>query len=496
MSQLESVAGQPATTIDLPNFGAMGQGVDVLFLDLQDPGAAQRQSLFAYQDDAVTPDKQYRYPSQMEFTPRWATTLSATSSIIQSAFDMSQMIRMSMSLGGQFEKFAFTASTAYKYATATTAKFATVISEAAAVVTLWQLSLIPSKPHPFATQFHTDVGDLATSGDPSAYQAFITTYGTHYLTSASFGGRSYQRFNATTANMATLVSEQISVSAQASVGLELSFKQGTKQKDYETFLAKVSAGQLSWAGGQPSTNWNTWVASVQGAPLIVASSLSPIHALFTTANFPDVHDIAHIKAQMQQAVESYLQQAGVDPAEGQLSYQLIQTDPPLPVTVGFSPLLKPNQRLAAKPSKGEGHNTYAVTIDATPPAVIGLEPIDPSGNQSTAPCPSGAPVALAPAVQPKQETLDLWVLQQWGSGQVNLGAFEPAEVPAPTAATWQIVSPFGLPRTGGPLFDGAVVQVQNHQSGDLISANGDQPGISSDASSPSTYWVLHVIPAQ
>jgi hypothetical protein len=35
MSQLESVAGvQSATTTDLPNFGAMGQGVYVLFLDL------------------------------------------------------------------------------------------------------------------------------------------------------------------------------------------------------------------------------------------------------------------------------------------------------------------------------------------------------------------------------------------------------------------------------------------------------------------------------
>jgi MAC/Perforin domain len=499
MSELESVAGvSGATAHDLPNFGAMGQGVDVLLLDLQDPGFAQKGALFVYQDDAVTPDNQYRYPSQMTFTARWATTLSATASIMQSAFDMSQMIRTSMSVDGQSEKFAFSASAAYTYAATTTAKFTTVITEAAAVATLWELTLIPNQSHPFAKHFHDDVGNLSPSGDPSAYQTFIKTYGTHYFTSASFGGRSYQRFTATTANMATLVSQGISVSAQASLGLELSFKQGTKQKDYEEFLEKVSVGQLRWLGGRASTDWNTWVASVQGKPMVVASSLSPIYELFTPANFSQVAvaDLAQIKAQMQQAVESYLQQRGVDPVDGQLSYGPIQTDPPLPVTVGFSPLLTPGRRLAAKPTKGEGHDTYAVTIDSTPPAVIGLEPIDPSGNQSTVPCPSGAPVALAPAVQPMQETVELWVLQQWGSGQVNLGAYEPAEVPAPAAATWQILSPFGVPPTGGPLFDGAVVQIQNHQSEDLVSANGNQPGISSDAFSPSTYWVLHVTPAQ
>lgn len=499
MSQLESVAAlQPTTAVDLPNFAPMGKGVDVLFLDLQDPGVAERQVVFAYQDDATSTDKQYKYPSQMTFTPRWATTLTATSSVIQSAYDMRQMISTSMSLGGQFEEFAFTASAAYKYATATTGKFATVINEAAAVATLWQVSLIPTTPHPFADQFVKDVKKLATSVDMSACQAFITSYGTHYFTKAAFGGRSYQRFNAKSANMATLVTDQISVSAQASFGLGLSFNQGTKHKGsaYDTFLANVTAGQLSWTGGQPSTDWNAWVASVKSAPVVVASSLSPIHELFTAANFSQIGNITQIKSCMQRAVESYLPQAGVDPTEGQLSYQTIATDPPLPVTVGFSPLLQPAERLSAKPSKGEGDNNYAVKIDQTPPAVIGLEPIDPSGYQSTAPCPGGAPVALAPAVQPEQETLDLWVLQQWGTDQVNLGAYEAGEVPAPPAATWQLLVPFSSQPSGAPLFDGAVVQLQNHESQNLISADGGQPGITNDTYSVATYWVLHVIPAE
>jgi hypothetical protein len=235
---------------------------------------------------------------------------------------------------------------------------------------------------------------------------------------------------------------------------------------------------------------------VKGAPVVVASSLSPIHELFTASNFSQVTNIAQIKASMQQAVESYLSQAGVDPTQGQLSYQIIETDPPLPVTVGFSPLLQPAERLSAKPSKGEGNNNYAVKIDQTPPSVIGLEPIDPSGNQSTGPCPAGAPVALAPAVQPEQETLDLWVLQQWGTDQVNLGAYQPGEMPAPAAATWQILTPFSSQPTGAPLFDGTVVQLQNQQSQNLISANGGQPGITIDTYSLATYWVLHVIPAE
>lgn len=488
MSQATAVAG-PRASNPLPNLGAMGKGVDVLFVDLQDPGIAERQAVFAYK--ATQPAKEGMYPKQMSFTERNVTTFDAAASVIQSAYDMRNAIATHVSVGGKFQKFAFTASAGYKDALKITTTFSDVLTEASSLVTLWQLTVNPGTSLPLDPSFLKAVTHLPpTQPDSQAYPDFIAQFGTHYYTQATFGGRTFQRFTANDVSMATLVSQNVSATVEAGIALRgnVGFTVDTKNAAYKQFAALTQAQTLTWVGGHVTKDWTSWVPTVSDEPLVVSSSLLPIHQLFTTTNFPGVPGLDATKTNMQAAVDTYVTQYGTDPTAGQVCYRPFDAHP-TGMVIRLTPLT--NQSVGLSPRSDmvvdKTKQIYKVQLDPLPGA--GLELINPTNASDTSPCQTGDRFELAPENQPAQRIpSELWLVNQADAGvNLSMRGLIPSGI-------WKMISPFN-PRLGEPVFDSDVVQLQNFLTNRFLAianSGATVPSMSSDGTDPRTCWLVRV----
>ncbi len=479
-----STATAPAP---LANLGALDLGIDILMFDLADPGAAARQAVFAYRADAVAPDGKYRYPSQTTFSALDDTDFSALTATIQSAYDMQKSIGVGVSGGGEVDGVQFSGSASYHYAKETTGAFETILFEAASTVRLWRLALNEGATPPLSPAFAKAVADLppasAGRGDP-AYSAFIRAFGTHYAAQATFGGRSYQHSTSSTAQTSTLVQQGIDVSAQAGVALtaNVGLSTNTSTSQYKAFSQAVTMEQVQWAGGVASSNWDAWVRSIAGAPVIVGAAFAPLATLLTAANFPQLPAIAQLQANLTAAVAAYLAANGENPAAGAIHhgpyhYGPVASEPYLV----FSPLGKESVRLVAK---GPSHNTVSIAIASPEPGktASGFMPICPWDPQSTAPVQTGGGVGLAMAIAPLHGLVFLQAVGGKVDGVMMVNV-EPA-------GAWAFVNPLA-PGEGAPVFPGSVVQLKNTASGQYLQAAKDsRPAMTSNALDATTYWVV------
>jgi hypothetical protein len=466
----------------------MNNGIDILLLDLQDPGAAEKSAVFAYQCDATSTDKQHAYPKQMTFSERHVSSFDAAYTLIESGYDMRNSISTKMTVGADAAQAAFSASAAVKYGQELAGQAEFVANEASAQVLLWQLTLNAGVTLPFAPPFVSSVSALPSTPG-TAYQSFIDTYGTHYYSQATYGGRTFQRFLANHADMMSLLTQKVSVSAGAGIalGANLGVSVNTKSTDYQRVQTLTKAQQLTFVGDSPNLkSWTTWAASVSDEPVVVIGALAPIYSLLTSANFPKLN-IAPISANMQAAVQVYLAQNAVDPTAGAFHYRVFEPHPASGVLVGLAPLTRAGSQLKAT-QKSEGGDTFAVKVD--PPPVPGLELLNPTKLVDTSTCPTGGQVVLAAETSLADQPV--LVINQNDVNQVNLAELS---YPPQSSAIWRISDPFKPGLVGAPIFPGAVVQLQNLQSSGFLSINptsSDQPAIHSDPLDPLTCWTLLV----
>jgi hypothetical protein len=476
MSRIES---DTSVAPPVPDLGAMNNGVDVLALDLANPAQAERQAIFAYVADTPTTDQKYSIPSQMTFVELDATALNALTAVIQSAYDMQKTISASMSVSGELEEFTFSGSGSYTSAETTTDNFKTVLSESSSVVQLWKLIVKEGTDPPLSDDFTSAVANLPEAYDPSTYTQytqFIKTYGTHYFSECTFGGRTYQHFTADTKIVTSLVTQGISVSEEAGIALLANFGEtaGTSTSNYTAFMTSVSPEQVQWVGGTASQHWDTWVASVRDDPVVVASSLVPIYEL---PNLP-----AAIQSNMQTAFGDHMR-SGADSTSGRLCYRA-WTSAREGVVVSFSPMRDPSIQLAATDEWENG--VWAVKIN--PPTQSGPGPfelINPANSADTSPYAiGGEAVFVAPEAE---DPITPTYVQQDGN-QINLTHVEPYQ----PVGIWHIVNPLNPDSSGDPLFPGATVQLKNSSTGEFLGANqsGNQPAVNSDELDPLTYWFV------
>jgi hypothetical protein len=479
---------QAASPTPLANIGAMDLGTNVLTIDLTPTGQSSLAAIFAYTNDAVTPDTRYCYPRQMTLTEVNNTALSVLSATIQSAYDMQRSIGGAISGSGDFEGFNFSGSASYQYSETVTHNFETVVYESSSMVQLWQLSVNANERLPLSAAFVKQISALPPTytGNEAAYAAVVASFGTHYVSAATFGGRTYQQTTTSSESSSKLVQQGFDASAQAGVAMlaSLGMSANTHTAAYEAFSETASVGELQWLGGTASMDWGTWVASVPQSPAIVGATLVPIYELLTAEYFPDVADIEQVQAGLTAAVNAYITSQGTDPSVEGIPFGPYYGAPsPTHPGVVLSPLASSGKYLTV--TVGD-HDKLSLSIKSpgsksSTDLLIPIDRIDPS---AAGPIMTGGWVGLAvPGI-----TDGGFMFVQADNGKVDAVAMQNVE---PTGA-WAFVNPLN-PQAGPSLvFPGSMVQLYNDGAQEYLRANGSSPATTGNALDPTTYWIVTI----
>lgn len=495
----------PATP--LPNINAMTMGFDILYFDLYDPGLANRNTVFDYQNTQPTLDGQHVYPSQFELSELNDTTFSAVSRQFFNAYDMQRAFSSEVSASGGFDGFKCSMSGSYSTFDQLSGSGERVLIESHAVAQLWRLSLNADIALPLSADFKQRVAALPAdySSGQETYMDFIRDFGTHYATEAIFGGRTYQIYTLTAADVASLTKKNVDISASASdmLGDSVSANVSKSSSNWTELRDAVTQTAVEWVGGTPSTNFNDWVSSIDQKPVIVQGSLNNLYELLTAENFPNVSNIAQIKSNMMQAYRDHMQGGHSVPVQPVTTYKWSSTDGDvLPMsTVDYQLASKQTvtfggRELTVAPSIGRG---YGAGLGATSLAALAV------ASQDVAPSTikMGDDIFILALPYTDEPPYAVCVLQGVeGSGGVL--SHDLTEGLQPGIATWQILNPLNLNQKdevyAGP---GYLYQIRNTQTKQFLTVKSTggssiDPGISlaltDDASDLWTYWNMLATP--
>jgi hypothetical protein len=484
----------PKGTTPLPSLDQMNLGYDILLLDLTMAGLDQagRQSIFAFEPSTEIPGPDYddQYPAPLPPNLLWDTSFSSVGRVIQTSSDMQRSTGASMSASGSDEGVQFSGNASYQYANQNTQSLATLLDEASSVVSLWELSLNEGAALPLASDFANAVKGLPASyaGNEPVYGGFIEQFGTHYATSAVFGGRTYQRSSSETEQASTGVTPGINGSMEADIERAASVGRSVdiSSSSFQAWKSSVIIQNIEFVGGVASLqNWDDWVKTVRTRPVVVSANFAPLYELLTTANFPatDVPDIGQIQTNLVQAFAAYIQ-TGSDPTAGALH------------VVPHDALQAPNQPLYFSAFQNLDYQIDAwiakdgvsiVNLNPNPAAANrDFWPIDQSNPNSAAPIFTGQGQDHAVAYAWNQNVETGYLTFPNPQGAMGLG---PWTNDSTSNVTWYFVNPL-LPANPGLVFPSQLVQLVHAATSKYLDYGGSEIGLLNDPTNPSTFWVV------
>ncbi|BAE81215.1 phospholipase D endonuclease [Chlamydia felis Fe/C-56] len=150
--------------------------------------------------------------------------------------------------------------------------------------------------------------------DPSSFEAFIQRFGTHYITSATYGGMGFQALKLSFQQVEELQSQKISLETAAANSLIKGSVSNQVESGYSSYDSKSSSHTVFLGGTVlPSMkdehlDFTEWSESVRLEPVPIQVSLLPIADLLTTDFFPKENQdtLAQKKKSLKQAVRVYL----------------------------------------------------------------------------------------------------------------------------------------------------------------------------------------------
>lgn len=496
-----AVEGQTAEATPIPGIDAMNFGYNLLTFDIYEPASATgSQNIFDFSCSKSTSDKKYSIPKEMNYHHMGKVSFEAVCSQIESAYDVQSSFSESVSAHGGFWGCAFSLSSSYQEAQELTGDYQKIQMMTHSTAKLWELNQVDDAPMPLSDNFIEDVKNLSLKYDDEskeAYQNFISDdYGTHFLSRATFGGRTYQTAKMYADKAAKMASSSINMSAEASYALAASVgAKMDKSGSYDTFRSNVDyMSAESWLGGTASTTWDDWIKTVPQDPEIVVMKFAPIYDLLTSKNFPDVDGIKDIQANMMQAYEDYMTKSG-------------KSNPIMPVT---SCIYNYDQETVDKwfivpiarqtwsiQTEGAGnYATFNINSDLRSLFIFLPESLQESAGVNYAKNVYIGDSALTGPPDPVKGTDgtdENWLIQADPMTNGAVSGFKMEGQTVDETSTWQITDPLSSSQQG-QVKTGKMVQIVNPDSKQYLQAkprtNGATLAVTKDAQDATSYWLL------
>jgi len=288
-------AGQCGDLPCLPGLDAMGLGFDIV------KGSSDRLQQvieFTYgekPDQFVNPfDSKliYAFPSEASAKDNTSGQQSVVSDSFTSSSSYAASLARSAGIEASVGMFAASESVkSMQHKLEATADYGSVV-KSELLVTLYDITLAPGpllKTTDFFDQFVAKLpATYETPEDKSDYLSFITYYGSHYVSAATFGGSGTME-TAVNTEYSSSSSEQ-KISAQASAHFAWLIKGGASSEEEvdqsEEEFREGSSFSTSVVGGDPTEleDWAIWTKTFYAAPAMIQLTLHPLSELVRGIN--------------------------------------------------------------------------------------------------------------------------------------------------------------------------------------------------------------------
>jgi MAC/Perforin domain len=324
----------------LKNWDFIGRCFDVLKIDpLKIDNSAKTFMALAIgtgkDDDDFEPtlDDRFLKPKGTRYVPLAGGHGSSSTVMISSAYDFQTFnkIENSVSVSDPTgEMFKTSLSSSYSQTRRATGSENKVLTYTSLTVDLCRLELSELEESALAVskELVAAVAKLPPNPDPTAYDNFVKTFGTHYSSGVTFGGRAYQRVMVKEAEYSTFLEEGLDMASEAKLTFDIAaggklIQTDTRSKKFIN-TTKNSTDDIKVAGGTPpatSSGFDSWASSVASNPAPIKVDLEPLYQLLTAKLFDNDPEIETKQTLLKGTIDNYLTSKGEDVQKLEMHYQ-------------------------------------------------------------------------------------------------------------------------------------------------------------------------------
>jgi hypothetical protein len=334
----------------LKNFELVGGCYDLLYVDPIDLSkkAARYANAFDIQDFENILGQPASKPVVMQYLAAFGGGRERMVSELSSSYDFQTLLKreksVSVGLGDTIgAQFAATLSESFENLNQQTRMQRSVQTYVSETVTRYWLKMADTAE--LSADLKNAFEQLPEAEGP-AYTTFITTFGTHYLKEALYGGRATQRISVSTEDYVSLLEEGVNFGAQANLTLdrvksEASARSQDKRSQKFTQARSLEVGSVVYVGGYPQEYLDMWAMQVPEWPMPIEAKFVPLYELLTPVLLPapagidadgvplqpqpqaveaNRESLKKKREFLKQATESYLAIKGVDVRKSRLHF--------------------------------------------------------------------------------------------------------------------------------------------------------------------------------
>jgi len=239
------------------------------------------------------------------------------------------------SVSADFEGWgaAFSASAAYQHVEEGTSSDNSVYMQASATCSVYSVQVNTFAPPRVTQNFLLGVQHLPTTYDAANaadFNLFVSTFGTHVMHGAEFGGQWGQVSKFSQSSWANMISSGLDVSASASysgvVSAGGSLSSETARSDAESFTSAATEQNHFNKGGTYSQDSTTWMTSVRAAPMPIYYQLWSLSDVLQPKFMPSSINATELAGKRQGLAQALTAYCSTMVAAGYIS----SCDPPAP----------------------------------------------------------------------------------------------------------------------------------------------------------------------
>jgi len=307
----------------LKNWDFVGRSYDILRIDPLDIDAgANFRMVFDLQATDPVADQSALKPPEVLHIPDSGGSFDSNTKLIFSSYDLQSFLKIGVtfSISDPVDLFSFSLSSSYENTTQEIGSNEKVLTFTKMIVQRYKLQLDDAKPQKLDNYFQELVAGL-----PNTSETLIAQFGTHYARTVFYGGQAYQKLIFKKEDYTSMEETKINVKAEAKATFEVVKVGGgleTASNVSQEFRNKVENKheQITYSGGTPSQNFDSWAASVKSDPAPIKLDVVPIYQLLSQKYFPNVKEIEQKQETLKKKIDQYIQDNGRNPSESVIRY--------------------------------------------------------------------------------------------------------------------------------------------------------------------------------
>jgi len=307
----------------LKNWDFVGRSYDILRIDPLDIDAgANFRMVFDLQATDPVADQSALKPPEVLHIPDSGGSFDSNTKLIFSSYDLQSFLKIGVtfSISDPVDLFSFSLSSSYENTTQEIGSNEKVLTFTKMIVQRYKLQLDDAKPQKLDNYFQELVAGL-----PNTSETLIAQFGTHYARTVFYGGQAYQKLIFKKEDYTSMEETKINVKAEAKATFEVVKVGGgleTASNVSQEFRNKVENKheQITYSGGTPSQNFDSWAASVKSDPAPIKLDVVPIYQLLSNNYFPADKDIEQKQETLKKKIDEYILNNGRNPSQSVIHY--------------------------------------------------------------------------------------------------------------------------------------------------------------------------------